>query len=76
MRRNWREVIDHRMETANLGPVNRATILDHLLSKVLEKMKERYTSVLEENNIGQLLERALNPIVKAICEQGNFDLKR
>ncbi|KAJ5834165.1 hypothetical protein N7447_000191 [Penicillium robsamsonii] len=75
-RRNWSEVSGDRIETLNLGPVDRASILEHLLSNVRLEMSERYSSVLEEYDIARILEDSLSPAVKKICEQGKFDLIR
>lgn len=75
-RRNWNEVAGRRIETLNLGPVDRILILKHLVSKVRLEMSERYSPVFKEYDIVRTLERALNPIVKDICEQGKFGLAR
>lgn len=73
-RRDWSEVAGQRNETLNLGPVDRTAILEHLISKVRRDMSERYSAMLEEHNVAEILEKALNPVVKDICEQGKFDL--
>lgn len=75
-RRNWSEVAGSGIETPNLGPVDRTSILEHLISNVRLEMSERYSSVLEEYNIAKILEDSLSPAVKDICEQGKFDLTR
>ncbi|KAJ5385443.1 hypothetical protein N7517_003354 [Penicillium concentricum] len=76
IRRNWSEVAGDRIETLNLGPVDRSSILEHLISNVRIEMSERYSSVLEEYDIARILEDGLSPAVKEICEQGKFDLIR
>lgn len=75
-RRNWSEVAGSQIETLNLGPVDRTSILEHLISKVRLEMNERYSSVLEEYDVARILEDSLSPAVKDICEQGKFDLAR
>lgn len=75
-RRNWSEVAGSRIETLNLGPIDRTSILEHLISNVRLGMSERYSSVLEEYDIAKILEDSLSPAVKDICEQGKFDLTR
>ena len=61
------------IETLDLGPVDRPSILEHLIEKVHLEMNERYSPVLGEYDIVGMLENSLNPIVKDICEQGKFD---
>ncbi|KAJ5954177.1 hypothetical protein N7501_008456 [Penicillium viridicatum] len=73
-RRNWSEVAGSGIETLNLGPVDRTSILEHLISHVRLEMSERYSSVLEQYDIAKILEDSLSPAVKDICEQGKFDL--
>lgn len=63
-----------RIKTLNLGPVDRTSILEHLISNVRLEMSERYFSVLEKSDIGRTLEESLNPVVQYICEQGKFDI--
>lgn len=75
-RRNWSEVAGNGIETLNLGPVDRTSILEHLISNVRLEMSERYSSVLEKYDITKILEDSLSPAVKDICEQGKFDLTR
>ncbi|OQD91356.1 hypothetical protein PENSOL_c055G08441 [Penicillium solitum] len=58
-RRNWSEVAGNGIETLNLGPVDRTSILEHLISNVRLEMSERYSSVLEN-----LLEIGQNPETK------------
>ncbi|CAI7577147.1 unnamed protein product [Penicillium crustosum] len=60
-RRNWSEVAGSGIETPNLGPVDRTSILEHLISNVRLEMSERYSSVLEEYNIAKILEDSLSP---------------
>ncbi|KAF9247790.1 hypothetical protein DTO006G1_6085 [Penicillium roqueforti] len=73
-RRNWTEVAGILNKTLNLGPVDRTSILEHLISNVRLEMSERYSSVLEEFDIARILEDSLSPVVKNICEKGKFDL--
>lgn len=73
-RQNWSEVAGSQIETLNLGPVDRTSILEHLISKVRLEMSERYSSLFEEYDIARILEDSLSPAVKDICEQGKFDL--
>lgn len=75
-RRNWSEVAGSGIETLNLGPVDRTSILEHLIANVRLEMSGRYSSVLEEYDIAKILEDSLSPAVKDICEQGKFDLTR
>ncbi|CAG8072561.1 unnamed protein product [Penicillium nalgiovense] len=75
-RRNWSEAAGSQIETLNLGPVDRTSILEHLISNVRLQVGERYFSVLEEYDISRILEDSLSPVVKDICEQGKFDLNR
>ncbi|OQD66672.1 hypothetical protein PENPOL_c004G04918 [Penicillium polonicum] len=58
-RRNWSEVAGSGIETLNLGPVDRTSILEHLISHVRLEMSERYSSVLEH-----LLEIGQDPETK------------
>ncbi|OQE89858.1 hypothetical protein PENNAL_c0013G10378 [Penicillium nalgiovense] len=48
-RRNWSEAAGSQIETLNLGPVDRTSILEHLISNVRLQVGERYFSVLEEH---------------------------
>lgn len=60
----------------NLGVIDRAKILQHLVSRVKVKYKERYAKVLDLTDLETILEGSLSPAVREICENGNFTLSR
>lgn len=63
-----------RIEIWNLGPVDRTSILEHLISTGRVDMGERHSAVLEEFNVAEPFQDGLNPVVRDICELGKFDI--
>lgn len=60
----------------NLGVVNRAQIFKTMLSRVRSKYANRYRPVLDMDNLEEVLEGALSPAIREMCESGRFTLER
>lgn len=59
----------------NLGVIDRAAILHNLLLKARDNMEGRYSPILDNDNASTIMEHFLNPIVRELCENGEFTLK-
>ena len=66
------------MDLTGRDPVNPNKLLRYIASNAREEVP-RYAELFESaglENIIQNLERGLNPIVRSICENGYFNIKR
>jgi hypothetical protein len=49
-------------------------VLDNLISEVKDRYWERYRSLFDSKDVASILEERLNPLVRDVCETGNFTL--
>jgi hypothetical protein len=59
-----------------LGVIDRAHILQHLISRVKIKYQERYVNILDSIDLEAVLEGNLSPAVRETCENGKFTRSR
>lgn len=74
----FEEVRFPSMELPNIGSLNRHEILGSIISKARQDLP-RFDRLFEEvdaKSIENTLERNLNPAVRAMCENGLFDIKQ
>lgn len=69
------EIIDTPVHLENIGPIDRISIVRHILLRVSNKYEKRY-SVLLKSEVVKVLEEKLNPAVREICDNGRFTLDR
>lgn len=75
-RKNWTDTSGAPISLQNIGPINRASVLASLISKVKIKMEARYSSVLKMPRVTNILEAGLSVTVRDICQDGKFDLEK